>query len=74
MFEKSNAVLAKMYELVGNDIPLIGVGGIRNAKDAYLKMKLGASLVQLYSGLAYNGPAMSYVCFFVYFDSCMCWF
>ena len=37
---------------------LIGVGGISNAEDVYTKIKLGASLVQLYTALTFNGPQM----------------
>ena len=40
----------------GGNIPLIGVGGIANAQDAYQRIKAGASLVQLYSSMVYEGP------------------
>ncbi|MFC4291530.1 quinone-dependent dihydroorotate dehydrogenase [Sphingorhabdus arenilitoris] len=43
----------------GGKIPLIGVGGIANADDAYARIKAGASLVQLYSALVYEGPALA---------------
>ncbi|KAL8588251.1 hypothetical protein ACOMHN_057969 [Nucella lapillus] len=45
-----------MYRLTHGKIPIIGVGGISSGKDAYDKVKAGASLVQLYSALAYKGP------------------
>ena len=45
-----------MYALTGGKIPLIGVGGILNGRDAYEKIKAGASLVQLYTGFVYEGP------------------
>ena len=40
------------------ELLLIGVGGISNAEDVYTKIKLGASLVQLYTALTFNGPQM----------------
>lgn len=54
----STRVLADMYRLTGGAIPLIGVGGIASGMDAYLKIRSGASLVQLYSALTYQGPAL----------------
>ena len=45
-----------MYNLTGGKIPLIGLGGISSGRDAYEKIKAGASLVQLYTGLIYHGP------------------
>jgi dihydroorotate dehydrogenase len=47
--------LSEMYRLTKGQIPLIGVGGISNGKDAYERIKAGASLVQLYSGITYEG-------------------
>ena len=38
------------------DLPIVGVGGIRDAEDAYAKIRAGASLVQLYTGFVYEGP------------------
>ena len=58
VFEKSNVVLQKMYRLTEGKVPLIGVGGISSVNDAYTKIKCGASLVQLYTGLMYNGPVL----------------
>jgi dihydroorotate dehydrogenase len=58
VFEMSNEILRKMYRLTGGKLPLIGVGGIVSAADAYKKIRLGASLVQLYTGLIYGGPQM----------------
>jgi dihydroorotate dehydrogenase len=58
VFEMSNEVLRKMYRLTGGKLPLIGVGGISSAEDAYKKIRLGASLVQLYTGLVYGGPQL----------------
>lgn len=52
----SNEVLQDMYKLTGGKLPIIGVGGIASADDAYAKIRLGASLVQLYTALVYKGP------------------
>ena len=49
-------MLKKMYVLTNGQIPLIGVGGISNAHECYQKIKSGASLVQLYSALTFEGP------------------
>jgi dihydroorotate dehydrogenase len=54
----ANATLSRMYLLTNGQIPIIGVGGISSAKDVYEKMKLGASLVQLYTALIYEGPGL----------------
>ncbi|GLD96411.1 hypothetical protein PINS_up005094 [Pythium insidiosum] len=54
--ELSTQVLSDMYKLTGGRIPLIGVGGVSSGKDAYDKIKAGASLVQMYSCLVYDGP------------------
>ncbi len=55
----STAVLGEMYRLVGGKVPLIGVGGVAGAEDAYAKIRAGASLVQLYTALVYVGPALT---------------
>jgi dihydroorotate dehydrogenase len=47
-----------MYYLTNGTIPIIGVGGIFTAQDVYDKMKAGASLVQVYSSLVYEGPGL----------------
>ena len=44
--------------LSNNEIKLIGVGGVENAKQAYTKILVGANLVQLYTGLLYQGPSI----------------
>ena len=56
LFEKSTRVLAKLHTLT--DIPLIGVGGIASARDAYAKIRAGASALQLYTGLVYGGLSL----------------
>ena len=56
--EKSTALLRLLKREVGEALPLIGVGGIFSADDAREKLEAGASLVQLYTGLIYRGPAL----------------
>jgi len=52
----SNWALKIAYEVAGGRMTLIGVGGISSGKDAYAKIRAGASAVQLYSGLIFKGP------------------
>ncbi|PKM98462.1 MAG: dihydroorotate dehydrogenase (quinone) [Elusimicrobia bacterium HGW-Elusimicrobia-3] len=54
--ELSNAVLAKTAALVKGRVPVIGSGGVFDGPTALEKLKLGADLVQVYSGLVYEGP------------------
>jgi dihydroorotate dehydrogenase len=58
LFAPSTAVLADMYRLTRGQVPLVGVGGIASPADAYAKIRAGARLVQLYSVLTYQGPAL----------------
>jgi len=58
VFDLSTRVLADMYKLTHGKLPIIGVGGIRDARTTYAKIKAGASLVQLYSAMVYEGPAI----------------
>jgi len=58
LFELSTALLSDMYRLTEGKIPLIGVGGISSGEDAYRKIRAGASLVQLYSALVFQGPGL----------------
>jgi len=58
LFAPSTAVLADMYRRTEGRVPLIGVGGIASAADAYAKVRAGASLLQLYTALIYRGPAL----------------
>lgn len=55
----STAVLRRVYEATGGKVPLVGVGGVSSGVDAYEKIRNGASLVQLYSALAYGGPSLT---------------
>jgi dihydroorotate dehydrogenase len=52
----SNDLLKYVYSKVGRDLVLVGVGGIFTAEDAYRKIRLGASLVQLITGMIFEGP------------------
>jgi len=54
----SDNVLKFLYQETNQELILIGVGGVSCAKDVYNKIKLGASLVQLYTSLTYNGPQL----------------
>jgi dihydroorotate dehydrogenase len=58
LFKRSTAVLAKLARAVGGRIPLIGVGGVLSGADARAKIAAGASLVQVYTGFIYRGPAL----------------
>ena len=58
LFAPSTAVLADFHRLTGGRVALIGVGGVASGADAYAKIRAGASLVQLYTGLVYGGPGL----------------
>ncbi len=60
--ERANHVLSALHAFMGDDIPLIGVGGIHSAADAFAKKQAGASLIQLYTGLIYQGPGLVKSC------------
>jgi dihydroorotate dehydrogenase len=60
--ERSNAVIATLSRHLQGRLPIIGVGGIMNGADARAKVAAGASLVQLYTGLIYRGPALVAEC------------
>lgn len=62
VFEASNAVIRALKKEVGDALPIIGVGGILSGNDAKAKIEAGASLVQLYTGLIYQGPALVREC------------
>jgi len=52
----SNELIRKVFELTNGKIIIIGVGGVSSGKDAFEKISLGASLIQLYTSLIYQGP------------------
>ena len=58
LFSLATRRLARFYLLTGGRLPLIGVGGIDDAETAWMKIRAGASLLQLYSALVYKGPAL----------------
>jgi dihydroorotate dehydrogenase len=58
LFARSTAVLARMRLLVGKEFALIGVGGVDSAETALEKIRAGADLVQLYTGVIYGGPSL----------------
>jgi dihydroorotate dehydrogenase len=54
----SNRVIAQLRARLGTAFPIIGVGGILSADDAVAKVRAGADVVQIYTGLIYKGPAL----------------
>ena len=60
LFLKSTLMIKKMYSLTNGQIAIIGVGGISNGLECYEKIKAGASLVQLYTALTFEGPKLIY--------------
>lgn len=58
LFQISTRVLRQFAQALGGKLPLIGVGGVASGADAYVKIKAGASAVQLYSALVYEGPGL----------------
>lgn len=59
LFEKSTRVLAQLSKLTDGAMPLIGVGGIASANDAYAKICAGAGAVQLYTAMVYEGLSLA---------------
>jgi dihydroorotate dehydrogenase len=60
--ESSTQIIRLLKERLGNQIPIIGVGGIMSSHDAKEKIEAGASLIQIYSGLIYRGPKLISEC------------
>lgn len=58
LFEQSTAIVARLAESLKGELPIIACGGIFSAGDAKAKLEAGASLVQIYSGFIYQGPAL----------------
>lgn len=58
--EKSTAIIRNFYKLTEGRLPIIGVGGVQKAEHAYEKIRAGASLVQLYTGMIYEGPEIAH--------------
>lgn len=59
LFEKSTRVLARLSQLTDGKLPLIGVGGIGSAAQAYAKIRAGACAVQLYTAMVYHGISVA---------------
>jgi dihydroorotate dehydrogenase (fumarate) len=57
-WELSNNLIQKTYQTYHERFIIIGVGGIFSAEDAYMKIKLGASLVELITGMIFEGPQL----------------
>ena len=59
LFERSTIMLARFRQRLPDSLPLIGIGGISNSATAFAKLEAGASLVQLYSCMVYEGPGIA---------------
>lgn len=60
LFTASTRVLARLHHETGGGMPLIGVGGVSSAADAYAKVRAGASAVQLYTAMVFHGLSLAY--------------
>lgn len=58
LLDRSTQVLRQVARLTKGQVPLVGVGGIHDADSAYTKLKAGASLLQVYTALTYQGPGL----------------
>ncbi|GAB3760405.1 quinone-dependent dihydroorotate dehydrogenase [Ramlibacter monticola] len=58
LLEASNRVIAQLRAALGGGYPIVGVGGVLSADDALAKLRAGADVVQIYTGLIYRGPAL----------------
>ncbi|RZJ12105.1 MAG: quinone-dependent dihydroorotate dehydrogenase [Acidovorax sp.] len=58
VLEASNQVIRQLRAALGSQYPIIGVGGVMSADDAVSKIRAGADVVQIYTGLIYEGPAL----------------
>ena len=59
LFERSTRVLARLSALTEGRVPLIGVGGVSSAEEAYQKIRAGAAAVQLYTAMVYQGISLA---------------
>ncbi|MUG65541.1 dihydroorotate dehydrogenase (quinone) [Paenibacillus sp. 7541] len=57
--DRSTDIVARIYKQTGGSLPIIGSGGIFTAEDAYRKIRAGASLVEIYTSLIYEGPEVN---------------
>jgi dihydroorotate dehydrogenase len=58
LFQRSTVMLARFHQALGARIPLVGIGGIDSGETALAKIEAGATLIQLYTGLIYEGPEL----------------
>ena len=58
VLEMSNQVISQLRQALGKGYPIVGVGGILSAEDAVSKIRAGADVVQIYTGLIYEGPSL----------------
>ncbi|WP_244500942.1 quinone-dependent dihydroorotate dehydrogenase [Methyloceanibacter marginalis] len=58
LFDRATRMLARVYQITEGRLPLIGVGGIDSGETALAKIEAGASLIQLYTGLVFEGPGL----------------
>ncbi|MEE2690466.1 MAG: quinone-dependent dihydroorotate dehydrogenase [Pseudomonadota bacterium] len=58
LFAPSTALLREFRQALAGEVPLVGVGGVSSAREAYVKILAGASLVQLYTALVFHGPGL----------------
>ncbi|MGK2922025.1 MAG: quinone-dependent dihydroorotate dehydrogenase [Methyloceanibacter sp.] len=58
LFDRATRMLARVYQITEGKLPLIGVGGIDSGETALAKIEAGASLIQLYTGLVFEGPGL----------------
>jgi dihydroorotate dehydrogenase len=58
LFQRSVECIRTMYELTDGNIPIIGVGGVSSGHDAYEMIRAGASVIELYTVLTYEGPGV----------------
>ena len=62
VFDKSTAVVKKLAAALGNELPIIAVGGVTDGAKAKAKLDAGATLVQIYTGMVYRGPGLVEEC------------
>ncbi len=62
VFEASTAIVARLAQALGGELPIIAAGGVMDARTTRAKLEAGATLVQLYSGLIYRGPCLVREC------------
>jgi len=60
LFGRSTEVVAQLSAELGSKLPIIASGGVMSGEDAVAKIRAGASLIQLYTGIIYNGPNLVY--------------